>query len=105
MGGKIITTDKPDLPKSLFWEFRYDEMNWREQYLTVIARVCERGDDKEWEEMIRFYSHPFVLNAVKNEIKFLDNRAIEKVCNYFSVQKEELLCFIRKQSRPGHWPY
>ena len=105
MGGKIIASDKPDLSRILFWDFRYEDIEWREEYLTIIARVCERGSPAEWEEMIRFYSKPFVENALKHEVKFLENQAIEKVCNYFSVQKEDLLCYTRKQSRPGHWPY
>jgi hypothetical protein len=103
MGEKIDITDKPDLPRRLFWEFRFDEIEWREEYRTVIARVIERGTPEHWMEIIRYYGESFVINAVKNEIVFLADYAIEDVCAYFSLRPEELLCYRRRQSKPGHW--
>lgn len=54
MGRKVTIQDKPDLPRHLFWEFRYDVIEWRAEYITVMARVIERGNPEEWSEMIRF---------------------------------------------------
>lgn len=103
MEEKVVITDKPDLPKRLFWEFRYDDIEWKKEYLTVIARVIERGTPNHWNEMIRFYGESIVINAIKNEIVFLPDFAIKEVCAYFHLREEELLCFRRKQSRAGHW--
>ena len=103
MEEKAAISDKPDLPKRLFWDFRYDDIEWREEYRTVIARVIERGSEEQWQEMIRFYGEAFVLSALKTEIVFLADYAIEEVCTYFHLRKENLLCYIRKQSRPQHW--
>jgi hypothetical protein len=103
MDQKPITTTKPDLPKHLFWDFRYKNIDWQASYLTVIARVLERGTKEEWIEIIRFYSEAKVIYAIKNEIKFLADYAIENVCNYFGLQREELLCYERKKSRRGQW--
>ena len=102
MGKKISIPDKPDLPRRLFWEFRYDDIEWRAEYLTIITRVIERGNPQEWTEMIRFYGETKVIHSLKKEIKFLADYAIEEVCAKFPLRKEELLCYIRKQSRPGH---
>jgi hypothetical protein len=87
----------------LFWEFRYDDIEWRKEYLTVIARVIERDNPQEWVEMIKFYGEAKVIYALKKEIKFLADYAIEDVCTYFPISKEELLCYTCKLSRPGHW--
>lgn len=104
MGRKtLIQPDMPDLPRHLFWDFRYDDIEWKDEYLTIIGRVLERGTKDEWREMIRFYGEETVLNSLKNELKFLPDYAIEEVCEYFPLRKEELLCYTRKQSRPGHW--
>ena len=103
MERKIALHDKPNLPRRLFWEFRFDDMDWRKEYLTVIPRVIERGNQDEWVEMIRFYGKTKVIQALKNEIIFLADYAIEEVCVYFSLSKDELLCYTRKQSRPQHW--
>lgn len=103
MGKKLVVQEKPNLPRRLFWDFRYDDIEWREEYLTVIERVLERGSKEEWAEMIRFYGEEKVIHAIKKEIKFLADYAIDDVCAYFPLRKEELLCYTRKQSRPGHW--
>jgi len=39
------------------------------------------------------------VNALKNEIVFLPDYAIEEVSKYFSIPKEEMLCFLYGNSR------
>jgi hypothetical protein len=94
---------QPNLPRHLFWDQRYDDLDWQNGYNSIIARVIERGTKQEWEELIRFYSQSKVLQALQHEIKFLPDYTIEDVCLYFNLQKEQLLCYTRKQSRKGHW--
>src|SRR5689334_5715414 len=96
-------TDRPNLRDSLFWEWDLDKVNWRKMYLAVIDRVIERGDKVEWNEMIRYYGRPKVLKALKKQIKYLPDYAIEDVCNYFDLKREELACYERTQSQKGHW--
>jgi len=103
MGKKTDLYRKPNLPKYLFWDFRYDEIQWEEDYLTVMERVLERGSEDDWQQMMGFYGKQKVIEALKYEIKFLVDYAINKVCDYFHLCREELLCYLRKQSRPGHW--
>ncbi|MEO8174130.1 MAG: hypothetical protein ABI581_13645 [Sediminibacterium sp.] len=100
---KASPPPKPDLPKRLFWEFKYDEMNWQSDYATVIERVVERGSPEEWDEMIRFYGQKKVKNTIKNEITYLTDKAIKKVTTFFDFKPEELKCYIRKQSRQKLW--
>jgi hypothetical protein len=97
------TAIKPNLDKRWFWDFDYDQIDWQASYKSIIERIIERGNKQEWEELIRFYGRDKVINALKNEILFLPDYAIENVCQYFPIRKEEMKCYIRKQSRPGHW--
>lgn len=94
---------KPDLPKHLFWDQRYDEIDWVGDYRSIIARVIERGNESDWQEMLSFYGHANIVNALLHEIKYLPDFAIEDACNYFNLRKEDLLCYTRKQSRKEHW--
>lgn len=94
---------RPNLSKELFWDWRYDEIDWQKSSRSIIERVLERGTKEEWEELIRFYSESRVIATLKNDIKFLPDYAIDEVCKYFKIHKEELACYIRKQSRKGHW--
>lgn len=95
--------DKPNLPKRLFWDSNFDKIDWQTMYLGVIDRVIERGNKDEWNEIVRYYGKSKVINVLKSEIKYLPDYAIEKVCSYFNLKKEELACYARTQSKRGHW--
>ena len=96
-------TDRPAVNKALFWEFKYDEINWIASYRTIIGRILEQGLKWEWEEMIRFYGKEKVVETIKNELNFLSDVVIAEVCQLFKLKKENLKCYIRKRSLPKHW--
>jgi hypothetical protein len=95
--------DKPNLPKWLFWEVRYDTMDWRWSHRFVIERVLDRGTDEDLSELIRFYGLGLVRNTLKKKSIYLMDHSIQRACNYFKLQPEELRCYMRKRSRPGQW--
>ena len=101
--GSSINTDKPTLPKRLFWEFKYEKINWLKSYPTAIQRVLEWGNETEWEEIIKYYGKDKVIDTLKHKITFLPDYAIEKACRYFKLQKEDLRCYWRKLARPNNW--
>lgn len=94
---------KPALPRRLFWEFRYDEMDWHKSYVTVIERVMQWGIEEEWLEVIRFYGRKKVIHTLKYESTYLPEHTLSKVCEYFKLKKEDMRCYIRTLSRGGHW--
>ena len=100
---KPKNVQKPNLPKRLFWDWNFDKIDWQKGYVSIIDRVIERGNKQEWEEMIRFYGKRKIIKTLRSEIKYLPNYAIEDVCNYFKLKKEELACYARTQSSLGHW--
>lgn len=89
----------PNLPRRLFWEWRYDAIDWQVHAPAIIARVIERGNDEEWNETIIFYGYDKVIAALKNDITYLPDYAIDKVVDYFHLKKEELVCYTRRQLR------
>ena len=102
--GQVTDPVKPDLPENLFWEFNYEAIDWKGKgAVIVIERVLDRGNDREFEEMIRFYGREKVLQVLKHETIYLMNHSIERACAYFKLKPEELVCYMRKRSRPGHW--
>ncbi len=78
-------------------------MNFHKAYIAVIGRIIEHGDEEEYKEMVRFYGKEKVIHAIMYDIKFLADYAIEKVCDYFSLKKEEIWCYREKQPRPNYW--
>src|SRR5688572_29425118 len=98
-----ISGDRPSLNRRLFWEYRYDEIDWQKEYSAIIERVIERGTEDEWKELIRFYGRDKVVNTLKYETNYLPDEIIQDVCVYFNLKPTELKCYIRKQSTPRHW--
>jgi hypothetical protein len=94
---------KLNLPKRLFWDWNFDKIDWVKHSLAVIDRVIERGNKEEWKELVQYYGETRIINALKIEIKYLPDYAIDNVCVYFNLKKGELACSERKQSNPGHW--
>ena len=95
--------DQSNLPKQLFWDWNFDKIDWQNGYVSIIDRVIERATKEEAEELMRYYGRPKGIKTLKSEIKYLPDYAIEDVCGYFKMKKEDLACFARKQSRAGHW--
>ncbi|MGZ3898217.1 MAG: DUF6922 domain-containing protein [Flavisolibacter sp.] len=102
---KIVVTNgaAPELSRRLFWDARFEDINWQVAYRSVIARVLERGTKKDLEELIRFYGKPVIIQALKTEINYLPDHTIDEVTRDFNLQKEELVCYTRKQLRGRHW--
>lgn len=94
---------KPRFEPKWFWDFDYDKIDWQASYKTIIARIIERGGETEWQELIRFYGREQVINALKNEISYLPDYAIQEASHYFSIPKEQMLCYTRKRSNQGRW--
>lgn len=95
--------DKPDLPKHLFWEMRYNDMKWRVCHRLVIERVLDWGNDAERDEIIRFYGRSLVRNTLKKKSIYLMDHSLQRACAFFNIKPEDTLCYTRKRSRPGHW--
>ncbi|TXJ22302.1 MAG: plasmid maintenance system antidote protein [Chitinophagaceae bacterium] len=48
----------PDLKKfrkAIFWDTRFESIDWIKQKKTIIKRVFERGNEQEKKEITRFY--------------------------------------------------
>ena len=97
------TATTPTFTDWMFWEFPYEKIDWIKAYRTIIQRVIERGEYQDWEKLLQYYGFPKVSNTIRNEILYLPDHIIEKVCAYFDFNKNDLLCYIRKQSMPKHW--
>ena len=99
----LTTKTTPNFHKRLFWDWNFSKIDWEKHYLAVIDRIIERGDKEDWNELVRYYGKPKVIQALKSEIKYLPDYIIDDVCGYFDLQKEAIACYAHKQSRKGHW--
>ena len=70
----------------------------------VIARIVERGGQDQIDEIVRFYGREKVIKAVREEISFLPNYAIEDALRFFpELKKEEMYCYLNRKDKPYQW--
>jgi len=65
----INTPDFSKLRSILFWDTKMDKIDWNRQKRAVIKRVFERGNEKEKEEITRFYGQEVIDKVLKVESK------------------------------------
>lgn len=55
----------PDLRKSLFWDTRFESIDWEKEYKAVIRRVFDYGTEEEKAVIRRFYGMSKVNQVLK----------------------------------------
>ncbi|WP_202704066.1 hypothetical protein [Flavobacterium sp. UGB4466] len=94
----------PSLHPKFFWDTKIDKLDWQKAYLAVIARIVERGGQNEIDEIVHFYGREKVIKAIREEIYFLPNYAIEDALKFFpELKKEEMYCYLNRKDKPYHW--
>ena len=61
--------DFTKLRRVLFWDTKFENIDWEKQKIAVIKRVFERGNEIEKKEIIRFYGRKYVNNILKTHGK------------------------------------
>ncbi|TAL56189.1 MAG: hypothetical protein EPN85_15190 [Bacteroidetes bacterium] len=57
--------NRPDIADALLWEYDLKTFHWDKSYKIVIERVLERGNLKEWAEIVRFYGKEQILETIE----------------------------------------
>jgi hypothetical protein len=84
---------------TLLWDVHPSTINPQAMYRTIIERVIERGSKDDWICMLAYYGRDVVQQVIKTE-PYMSDAAIAVVCQLFNLQKENLLCYQRKQLMP-----
>jgi hypothetical protein len=104
MGRVSKNSTVPNLDRVLFWDFDIDAMDFEKAYKTIIARIVERGGKEEIDEIVRFYGLEKVVKAIRDEIYFLPNYAIDKALKFFpELKKDEMYCYLNRKDKPYNW--
>ncbi|WP_134090968.1 hypothetical protein [Olivibacter sp. XZL3] len=104
MGAVRKKRQVPNIDPMFFWEFDLKTMDWDKAYKTVIGRIIERGDQEEVDELVRFYGYEKVISALRNDIYFLPDYAIDRAIEFFpELKKEQMYCYLNRKDKPYHW--
>lgn len=55
----------PNISDTLLWEYDLKTFHWDKSYKIVIERVLERGNLKEWREILKFYTKEQILETIE----------------------------------------
>jgi|SRR5580658_8334881 len=94
---------RPNLKDRLFWDWKVDEVDWKRSARSVIERVLVRGNDEEYEEIIRFYGRERILHVLTEERCFIPNYRMDRVAGYFGLKKEDIPCYRDRQGKVYNW--
>ncbi len=50
---------------ALLWEYDLETFNYEKSYKIVIERVLERGNLREWREMVSLYTKKQILETIE----------------------------------------
>lgn len=67
-----MNLDHPDLNQfrqAIFWDTKIEKIDWIKMKRAVIQRVFQRGNEKEKQEVIRFYGKAAVEETLKSNGK------------------------------------
>lgn len=93
-----------DLDSTLFWDYDLTAMDFNKAYKSIIARIVERGSKNDIDKIVEFYTYEKVLIAIRDEIHFLPNYAIDRAIDFFpELKKEEMHCYLNRKDKPYHW--
>lgn len=68
----------------------------------IIERVLSYGNLGELKFIFKHFGIEIIRQTVKN-IGYLDPKTFEFISSYLRINKEEMKCYIKKQSAIQHW--
>ena len=86
---------------SLLWEYDLSNFDWQQMRNEVVQRVLERGRMDDFYAILNLYGEEGVKAALR-EIPYMNDKDMNFACIAFDLRKEDLRCYIRKQSML-HW--
>ena len=79
--------NRPDISDALLWEYDLKTFHWDKSYKIVIERVLERGNLKEWREIVMFYGKERILYTIEWSAQLKEK---EKTFSRFFLNSEFL---------------
>lgn len=96
--------DKPLLDKRIFWDVKFEELDYNKYANFIIERVFERGDVEDIRQTRRFYGDEKVGEAL-TMAKWLSVATLSLAKAVLGNKNEDYRCYTLKQSNPKHFDY
>lgn len=84
---------------TLLWEYDLTHFDWQRSRKIVVQRVIERGWLRDYFAAFDLYGGIEGFREIIKEVPTLSAQDMNFVCTAFSLKKEELRCYSRRQLR------
>lgn len=91
--------------QSLLWEYDMTRFDWQSSKTLVVQRVVEMGEPEDFYAAFDLYGGIEGFREAIKYVPYLNALDMHFVCTVFNLKKEELRCYKKKQSNPGHWNF
>lgn len=95
---------KPKLDPRIFWDIRFEELDYERYANFIIERVFERGDVEDIRQTRRFYGDEKVKEAL-TMAKWLASSTLSLAKAVLGNNNEDYRCYTLIQSNPTHFDY
>jgi hypothetical protein len=95
---------KPNLDPKIFWDIRFEELDYEKYANFIIERVFERGDVEDIRQTRRFYGDEKVKEAL-TMAKWLASSTLSLAKAILDNKNEDYKCYTLIQSNPTHLDY
>jgi hypothetical protein len=95
---------KPDIKKRVFWDVRYDELDFDTDKFYVIEKVMNYGVWSDFLALLKFYGK----DTIKKEIvksPYLKKDVLNFICLYFDLKPNQFKCYNRRQLNNQLWNF
>jgi hypothetical protein len=97
-----VAKKPPRFSRYLFWDVNRKGFDFEKNRLFMIERVCSRGLEKDWRELLRYYGWETVKKEV-TRIGWLDDKTLSYLGCVFEIPVEKFKCYKNKRSRKNYW--
>ena len=104
---RLKTQATPDLnviKKHLFWDVRFENLDFDKRKRFIIERVFERGNEAEILEIIRFYGEEECIVTIAGA-KVLLFTAVENAFRYLNMDRSDIKCLKNSNGPPYRTPW
>lgn len=86
----------------IFWDIDLQTLNPETNKSIIIERILSLGTLDELQFLFSYYSMDTIRQTAK-KIGYLDPKTFDFVISFLNIAKEEMKCYIKKQSAAQHW--
>lgn len=89
------------LSKHLFWDTKYDDIDFDKHSSYVVSRVLEYGTLEDWKYIKDYYGLEKIVE-ISSRLRTLDKKALSFISAIGNIPKENFKCYTIIQSMPQH---